>query len=1213
MRAIFLFIFLLPLTCLAQVSISGKVIDNSDKGPIPNASVFLANATIGEQSAPDGTFHLKNIKPGKYELVVSMIGFDTYHQNITVENANIVLPDIEITAKANALKEVKITADQNTDPNRNRYLDWFTDEFIGTSDIARQCKIVNPEVLNFSYDNGKGILTASSDGFLIIENKALGYTVNYLLSNFKLNNKDIYNKEVHYDGSVFFKEMTGKPSQMSDWETKRQEVYENSQMHFFRAVLKNNIEQEGFRIYQIAVKPNLQRPDQRVIDAELNYYQNAASTVSHRRDSLAYWLKKSKLPKSFQTLMHYPLTKKDILYNTDQTGSYALSCDNDALYVAYNKSRHFRIYNNVEHLEPTNTDITIINFTEPYALVDANGGIANPNSLAFNGVWAHKRIGDLLPVNYDPAVNEEEKTDSTVTKNVISKLTNYFASHITEKAYLHFDKAYYAAGDTIYFKAYVTNGEGNQLSGLSNVLHVDLINSASHLDQSIKLKLNNGLAWGEFTLPDSLPGGNYIIRAYTQLMRNNEEAGYFARVIPVSAVKKTFVSANVTTKPAQNPSQKVDIQFFPEGGDLLAGTRSKVAFKAVGVNGLGVNVKGTIVDNDDNEVATFASTHLGMGYFYLEPRENKTYMAKIVYADGSQAGFDLPKVQTKGIVLSISNGTSEQSQVIINTSKAYYHDNRNKDYTLFVYSAGEVTSYITKLKEPTVSVSVPNAQLRTGVVRATLFSPEGEPLSERLWFVKNHDLLTLQVNSDKSSYTKREKVKINLNAVQNGRPVSGHFSVTVVDDNQVPVNEDSEHTILTDLLLTSELKGYIEKPNYYFANNSKEVDDSLDILMLTQGYRRFEWKEVIGNKPEQVLAYKAEKSLELEGLIKSMTGKPKSDEELILIDTKDNLLMDTLSDKSGEFKFTGIDVTDTPFMAIHTKSKGRAEDAKIEIRQTEIPPLSQSVINLKAGNDTLSQQVVTQMQDKFVSTNKGGIKLKEIKIKGYKPPKPDIPNSANLNGPGNADYVLMGDKLEDCVTLDCLYGKIPGTISRGGKLYLSRSKWVQLNGEPPPPMAVIIDGSVFPQDISRQGFTNTKVFDNINIHDIYSIEVLESGNYLAMYGSNAPGGALVITTKRGGENRNKITSAPGWISFPFNGFYKSREFYSPKYDHPMENDNHKDLRTTVYWKPELLTDKDGNASFEYYNADGHGTYRVIVEGIDGSGDIGRLLYRYKVE
>lgn len=1201
MRAFFLLILLLPLSSLAQVSISGKVIDHSDKGPIPNASVFLTNATIGEQSAPDGTFRLNNIKPGKYELVISMIGFEIYRQNVVVEDANIVLPDIEIKAKINALKEVKITVD----PNRDRYLEWFTDEFIGASEIARQCKIVNPEVLSFSYDREKGILTASSDGFLTIQNNALGYTLSYIVTNFTLNNKDIYNKEIHYDGSVFFKEMTGKRSQMADWEAKRQEVYKNSAMHFFRALLANNMDQEGFRVYQISVKPNLQRPDQRVIDAELNYYQNAAATVPHKKDSLAYWIKKSKMPKSFPTLMHYPLGKEDIVKRADSSGLYFFTCDNDGLYVTYSKNQHFRVYNSV-HLEPGDTDVTIINFREPAALLDANGGVTNPNSLVFDGVWAHKRVSDLLPLNYEPT-NNEDKPDSVVTKNIVTKLTNYFTTHITEKAYLHFDKPYYAAGDTVYFKAYVTQSESHQLSQLSNVLHVDLVNPKSHIDQSIKLRLANGLAWGEFTLPDSLPNGNYVIRAYTRLMRNNQEAGYFDKVIPVTAVRKNIVVAN---KPVQNTNSKIDIQFFPEGGDLLSGIRSKVAFKAIGANGLGVNAKGKIMDSDNNEVGSFVSQHLGMGYFYLEPHENKTYRAEVVYADGTGDSFNLPNVQNRGITLSATTDLPNQTQVTISASKTYYSENKGRDFTLLVYSGGEVMSYAVKLKDAIISVDIQTRQLNSGVARLTLFSQNSELLSERLLFIRKPDLLSLQITSDKSAYAKREKVKISLNATQNGRPAGGHFSVTVVDDSQIPVDDNSEHTILTDLLLTSELKGYIEKPNYYFTSDSREVNDNLDLLMLTQGYRRFEWKQVINSKADQVLAYQAERSLELEGMIKSTTGKPVPDEDMILIDNKDNLLLDTITDKSGLFKFTDLFVTDTPLMILQAKRNNKPQNVVIAVKRPDILPLVSRNITT---NDTVPQKVAYLMEKKFAENANGGIKLKQVRIIGYKPkPKPDLSHSANLNGPGNANYVIMGDELVGCTDITCLFGKIPGMTSKIGNIYLVRTG-ARLGQKtpklipPPPSVKIFIDGVPYDQDENP--------FDFISMKDIYSIEALTSASYLALYGTNAAGGALIVTTRRGRRApvHNADADAPGLVRFPFTGFYKSREFYSPKYDHAQGDINHKDLRTTVYWKPELIADKDGNASFEYYNADGHGTCRVIVEGIDERGNIGRQLYSYKME
>jgi hypothetical protein len=1194
---IFIFFIALPVSCLAQFTITGRILNQADKKPVANASVFLANGTIGSRTAEAGTFLLQNIKPGKYQLVVSIVGFVAYSQTIQVAKSNMVLPDIEISPKTIALQEVSV----KFDPNREKNLQLFKDEFLGKSDIAKECKLLNPEILDISYDDATGTLTASSDDFLVIENDALGYKVNYLLTNFLLNNKDPNAEEIHYEGSILFEEMKGTPEQKHGWEKNREEVYQNSAVHFFRSALKNRLDEEGFSVHQIAIYNNPQRPPDSLIKAKISFFKNS------KRDSLSYWTKKSKLPKNLQTLMRYPLTGKEIIKPSGMPGEYALGCENDALYIAYNKNHHFHIENSFNHLDASNTEATVVHFVTPYAFIEENGGITNPNSVSFDGVWARNRIAEELPVNYEPPQSTDDLADSTILKKVTASLKSFEKNHITEKAYLHFDKPFYAAGDTMYFKAYVTQGDRSQLSKLSGVLHVDLTGGNNKVDQSIQLPLTDGVGWGEFVLPDTLLKGNYQVNAYTQLMRNNEEAGFFDQIIPIEAVKNVRVPES-NIKPQQNESSKADIQFSPEGGNLVIGIRSKVAFKAIGSNGLGINVKGVIVDNEDREVSTFAATHLGMGYFYIQPLAGKAYKARLTYGDGAQNIIDLPKADEKGIVLSVNNDQSRAS-ITIAANKACYLENKNKDYTLLVYSGGEVNSFICKLNIPSVEVAIEKSELHSGIARVTLFSPTGEPLSERLIFVKNTNLLKLGLSSDKTIYSKRGKVNITLNASDNnGRPVGGHFSVSVIDESQVPVDENAESTILTSLLLASDLKGYVEQPNYYFNSNIDEAFNNLDVLLLTQGYRRFEWKQVLDDKKNHEAVYKPEESLELSGILKTVGGKPVPNGKVTMMVTKDNLLRDTIADANGNFRFTGLYLTDTPIMVLRAKSANEGNNVKIEIKHPDKPALA----NLNAagvGIMEIPADATPLMQRKYndeQAQSRNGITLKQVNIKINKPrARPVIASSANLNGPGNADFILMGDQLENCVGISCLFGKIPGAILYNGIFYRIQAGRKELGGGPPPQMVIIIDGIVFKQDQDP--------FAMINMNDIYSIEVLTSISNLTIYGSQAAGGALIVTTKRGGEKSNLPVIPTGLISFAYNGFYRSREFYSPKYDHPASGTIRKDLRSTIYWKPELLTDKDGNASFEYFNADGPGTYRVVVEGIDNSGNIGRQLLRYKVE
>jgi len=233
--------------------------------------------------------------------------------------------------------------------------------------------------------------------------------------------------------------------------------------------------------------------------------------------------------------------------------------------------------------------------------------------------------------------------------------------------------------------------------------------------------------------------------------------------------------------------------------------------------------------------------------------------------------------------------------------------------------------------------------------------------------------------------------------------------------------------------------------------------------------------------------------------------------------------------------------------------------------------------------------------------------LKEVKIKdkSKSPFDTHLTHSANLNGAGNADQVILGSKLVGCSTIAlCLQSLLFGVRFSGDAsnptIYSLRTPIELVGGTKP--MVVILDGLI----------TQQSVLTTLVPNDIYSIEVLLKPYLLTVYGTAASGGAIVITTKRGGDANYAPTAAPGSAFYTFNGLYRPRVFYSPKYEAtaPVIPS---DTRTTIFWEPELITDKNGKASFEFYNADEPGTYRVVLEGIDADGNLGRQVYHYTVK
>jgi hypothetical protein len=778
-----------------------------------------------------------------------------------------------------------------------------------------------------------------------------------------------------------------------------------------------------------------------------------------------------------------------------------------------------------------------------------------------------------------------------------AKLKNFLDQHSMEKVYLHFDKPYYAAGDTIYFKAYVIAGERNALSPLSGVLYADLVTPNNKIARAIKLQVIDGLAWGDITLPDSLPGGNYRIRAYTKLMQNYGSELFFDRVIPVGAIIKMPV-AKGGAKPAKSNTIATtlpDMQFFPEGGEMVAGVASKIAFKAIVTGGGGINVSGTIFNNNNQPVAKFVSAHLGMGAVNITPVAGQTYYAEVVYGNGAKASVALPAANTDGVAIAVFDSTSKIS-VHINPSKGFYEQNKGQPLGLFIYSGGRLTTVSDVMDGTDMRFDIQKSGLHSGITQITLLSAKGEPLCERLVFINKKDKQDLSLSTDKMVYQQREKVQVSFHVENTGFEVApAHFSVAVIDRSKVLVNEDKEENILTYLLLTSCLKGNIEEPGYYFNNTDDKKRAELDLVMLTHGYRRFTWKALANNDVPPPTAA-PEKNLSIAGTAKSLWGKPIDNALITLIPQAGGNLLSEKTDKSGAFNFSNLVFYDsTRFVINAVNAKGKNNTQLIYHLE---PPAPVAAPNYFASADTSSAGIIqAYMQnsknrhEQFLKYYNKGIQLKEVKIQAVK--KAGY-HTQSLAGAGNADQVIhMRDLKVGGQLSNVLNGRLRGGVVFNQGRAISSTEHAGL--------LVVLDGVM-------QG----SYVDDINPLDVETVELLSPLTAKgAIYGMMGAHGVLIITTKRGSGLQPEDMVSRGVLPLTLNGFYRAREFYAPRYDY-VNNHIRPDLRSTIYWLPEITTDKDGNANFDFYNADGVGQYQIIIEGINNAGTAGAAKLSYNV-
>ena len=648
-----------------------------------------------------------------------------------------------------------------------------------------------------------------------------------------------------------------------------------------------------------------------------------------------------------------------------------------------------------------------------------------------------------------------------------------------------------------------------------------------------------------------------------------------------------------------NRPENTDLQFMPEGGNLVAGIPFVVGFKAIGEDGRGVEVKGQIL-SDGQEAAVFSASYKGMGSFELAPEAGKTYTARITLTDSTTKSFQLPAVKNSGTALRITNPAAGDSIEV----KISFSSDLTGTYYLIGQSRGIVCygAVICGSDLKRISKSV----FPTGIAKFSLLNNDRQPLNERILYIDHKDNLNITVSPARASVGIRDSVSLQIEVKDHdGKPVQGSFSLAVTDDNQVKTDSLGSN-IITSLLLTSELKGTIEEPAHYFGGTDQAVKD-LDLLLLTQGWVGYAWADVF-NPP--VSQFKAEPEFVLHGSVTNVFNKPVPSVQVQVFSTKPGFATTGLTNSDGTFNFSGFPVADSLTLFLQTKNKkGKSFNVGIAVDEFKLPvfkTIPQRFMPWYVNSDTsLLKYIKTVVEKKQEEIKLSGNVLGSVTITAKK----IIKYSHNLNGPGESDQAIEEKEVLKAgkVTLwDLLNKRIMGLRIKGEG---SPEAIYVIQGIP---THLIIDGI----DISYDERVSTSLverikpfFDNIDAEEIKGIEVMTSPKYQFRYKNEYLDPRAIPTkhtwievTTRGGKGpfTKKGTGVFVHKPMPFTGFKK---FYSPKYalKSPLVLS---DLRSAIFWEPDIITDKDGKAVVSFYSADRPGTYTMMIEGSDMNGNIG---------
>ena len=770
------------------------------------------------------------------------------------------------------------------------------------------------------------------------------------------------------------------------------------------------------------------------------------------------------------------------------------------------------------------------------------------------------------------------------TGSLSTRFKAYRSSTFQEKLFAHTDKSFYIAGEILWFKLYNVDASSHQPVTISKVAYVDILDSANRFVVQGKVALTDGEGKGSFFLPLTLSSGNYRLRAYTNWMKNFGPDLFFEEPLTIVNTLKGLPA------PAPDTTRSYQIAFFPEGGNLVKDIPTRIAFQLIGQDGRGAEGSGVIVSDNSDTLTSFHTLRSGIGSFSFTPVGNHTYRAVLLMPDGQSLIKELPAAYDRGMVMNVSEEHDGRLTATVHARGI------GGDIYLFAQTRqAEKLVLKSSLLGDSAVFHIDKNSLGEGITQLTLFDGMVRPMCERLYFKRPDRPLHIDAETDQPQYGIRKKVQLKVTTGEgSGTPLPASLSLAVYRLDGQPAAP--EMNIYNYLWLLSDLKGNIESPDTYFSTPGPEADQALDNLMLTHGWRRFKWDDILQDK-RRAFSYPPEYAGQIitAKLTDMKTGQPLMDRAASLsVPGVPFRFQSAQTDSAGRVFFDIKDFYGPGGFIIHSGVE-KDSPCKVEV----FSPFSEQYSSRSLPAFPLStaqQQRLEWLTDRGVAMQVQNIYSGDS-LQQFRAPQVDT-----LPFYGHPDYTYMLDDYTRFTTMEEVLREYVREINVNrahGRLHVNMFDEPRREFFDDDNYLVLLDGVPVPSD---------RIFS----YDPLKVRKLEVIPREYFMGPSVFNGVASFTTYKGDYEGFDLD--PHSLLIDYEGLQLQREFYAPVYVTEQQAASRQpDFRELLYWSPDIHTDGRSKQEFDFYTSDIPGKYVAVVQGMTGDGKAGAQYIYFDVK